>query len=116
MHRLVEPVCRPTTDAKFLIRRDVGRIKRAERGWHWPAPGKKLAARLGMAGDAIARASQILTALDTVSLRVRPRHRAGDDYRKGYREEIATHGATPMARCRTEAAWSTSRVAQATDP
>ena len=66
VHRPVKVVGRPVTDAGLRIGRDVGREHIAERRVHAPAAGEGQAAFLGMAGDAIAGAREVLASLDRI--------------------------------------------------
>ena len=78
MHRVEEILIAVIADAGLLVRRDVGRIERAERQLEAEAAGIFLAARRGVADHAVRRPRQIFAALDQRSPARAPPERRSD--------------------------------------
>ena len=74
MHGVEEILIAVIADAGFLVGRDVGGIKRAERQLEAESAGIFLAARRGVADHAVRRLRQIFATLDNACLRQRGRH------------------------------------------
>ena len=77
MHRVEKILVAVIADAGFLVRRDVGRIERAEGQLEREAAGIFRAARGGVADHAIRRPREIFAALDEARLGERRRDAGG---------------------------------------
>src|SRR6476660_6100131 len=77
MNRVEEFLIAVIPNAGFFIRRDVGRIRRAERQPDRKASGVVLSASRRMTGHAISRLGEILTPLDEGQLGERNRDAGG---------------------------------------
>ena len=83
VHHAVELVGAPLADTGCLVRRDIGRVERAERRLHRAAAAEQLARRHRVAGDAVAGAFQIFAASNDVGTAGCRVPRFGAPYVKG---------------------------------
>src|SRR5271156_1125966 len=88
MHGLVELVTRPIADSGLSVGRDVGRVDHPKWGLESQSAGQGFAALTQVAGHAIARRHQILSATQLGGVR----HRVGDRLREKLRRENPRDG------------------------
>ena len=90
LHGLDELIVGPVADAGFLVRRDVGRVQRAERHLHRQAAGVGLATFGDVAGQAVRGAGQVFAAFEQGVVRL---------LRQGRRAEQGQGSAQQAAGC-----------------
>ncbi len=69
MHGIEEILVAVVADAGLLVRRDVGRVERAERQFEGEPAGEWLAALRGVANDTVGSVREVLAAFDQARLR-----------------------------------------------
>jgi len=100
LHGLDELIVGPVADAGFLVRRDVGRVQRAERHLHRQAAGVGLAAFGDVAGQAVRGAGEVFAAFEQGVVRLL-RHGRRAEQGQGSAQQAAgcesiVHAGTPQ--------------------